>query len=76
MFIKQLLVFIVLIGLAVLLLNIKAIFKKKGKLEKSCTAKHRLLHEKGLDCESCNKGPMQCSIDDKEHQTHHHRVSH
>ncbi|MBT4729632.1 MAG: hypothetical protein HN921_09955 [Bacteroidetes bacterium] len=76
MFIKQLVLFIILIGLAVFLLNIKAVFKKKGKLEKSCTAKHRLMHEKGLDCEGCNKGPMQCSIDDNEHKLHHQHVTH
>ena len=76
MFLKQLLLFIIIIAIAVILLNVKAFFKKNGKLEKSCTAKHRLLHAKGLDCEGCNKGPMQCSIDEKEHDTYIHTINH
>ncbi|MBC8342912.1 MAG: hypothetical protein ISR55_08705 [Bacteroidetes bacterium] len=71
MFLKQLIFFILLVGISVFLLNIKALFRKNGKLEKSCTSKHRLMHEKGLDCEGCEKGPMECDLDKREHQIHH-----
>lgn len=75
MFLKQLILFIILTGVAVLLLNIKMFFKKKGKLEKSCTAKHRMMHQKGIDkCESCSNSPMECERDEKEHHEFVHKV--
>lgn len=64
----QIVFFIVLVGLAVLLLNVKTILRKNGQMEKSCTAKHRMMNEKGISCESCGMDPLTCSIDDKEHE--------
>lgn len=76
MFIKTLLLFIVFVGIAVFLLNIKAVFKKNGKLEKSCTAKHRLLREKGIECASCGSDPLTCGLDQKEHDDFIHPGNH
>jgi|GEM_PF-1988676 len=64
----QIVLFIVLVAIAVFLLNIKTIFKKGGQLEKSCTAKHRMMDEKGINCESCGMDPMSCKQDNIEHQ--------
>lgn len=74
MFLKTLLVFVVIIGLAVLLLNVKALFKKNGKLEKSCTAEKRVMHKNGIDaCAACEAGPLECKIDKKEHFENVHK---
>lgn len=74
MILKQLLVVIVIVAIAIFLLNIKMLFKKNGRLEKSCTAKHRVLHQKGLDgCTSCSKNPTECAIDEKEHHEFIHK---
>jgi hypothetical protein len=65
----QILFIIVLTGIAVFLLNVKVIFKKNGEFEKSCTAKHRLLKEKGIDCTNCSHDPLVCKRDDDEHHS-------
>ena len=76
MLFKTILVFIVVVGLSVLLMNIKMFFKKNGKLEKSCTAKHTALSQKGIDsCVSCESSPMECGLDQKEHDQYIHKVS-
>ncbi len=72
MFLKQLLLFIIIIAIAVILLNIKALFRKNGRLEKSCTAKHRLMHEKGIECSNCAADPTVCEQDNKEHDSFIH----
>ncbi|MEA3497260.1 MAG: hypothetical protein U9R42_14630 [Bacteroidota bacterium] len=69
MFLKQLLVFIVVMAIVVFLFSLKILFKKKGRFDRSCTAKHRILHEKNLDCKSCNIGPMEHKLDEKEHHS-------
>lgn len=76
MFLKQLLLFIVIVGVAVFLLNIKAIFRKNGRLERSCTAKHRMMHEKGIECSNCAADPTVCDLDIKEHDSFIHSDDH
>ncbi len=74
MFLKTLLLVIAIVGIAMLMLNVKALFKKNGKLEKSCTAEKRIMHQKGVDaCGSCELGPMECSRDKKEHFENVHK---
>lgn len=51
--------------------SVKILFKKNGRFEKTCTAKHRVLHEKGIDCDNCSSDPLSCELDKKEHKILH-----
>ncbi len=73
---KTIAVFAVVVGISVALMNIKMFFKRNGKLEKSCTAKHRVLKSKGIeDCETCGQNPLECSLDNQEHDAFIHQVN-
>ena len=68
---KLILISIALVGIAFLLFSVKILIKKNGRFEKSCTAKHRVLHQKGIDCTNCGKDPMTCEVDNREHKILH-----